>query len=70
MGDFVLFYKKVSTVDTEVPVGARGVICDYCEGEMFPYYVVFNNADPDCADWFDEDELISVGHKSEKTDET
>lgn len=68
VGDVVLFYKKVSTVDTEVPVGASGVVCDYCEGEMFPYYVTFNNVGK--ADWFDEEELISFGHKSEKTDET
>lgn len=68
VGDVVIFYKKVSTVDTEVPLGARGVICDYCEGDVFPYYVTFNNVGKD--EVFDEDELISVGHKSENADET
>lgn len=64
VGDFVLFFKKVSTIGTEVPVGASGVVCDYCEGEMLPYYVTFNNVGK--ADWFDEDELISVGCSSER----
>lgn len=59
VGEVVLFIKKVSTVDTEVPVGASGVVCDYCDGEMFPYYVTFNNVEK--SDWFGEDELVSVG---------
>lgn len=63
VGDVVLFCKKVATVDTEVPVGASGVVCDYCEGDVFPYYVIFNNVGK--ADWFDEDELVSVGRSSE-----
>lgn len=63
VGDVVIFHKKVSTVDTEVPVGARGVVCKYCEGDELPYRVKFNNIDK--KDWFDEDELITVGTTNE-----
>lgn len=66
IGSRVKFVKKVSKIETGVPLGTVGILCDISEtvfdlnkSEELTHYVVFNSVQN--ADWFTIDELEYVG---------